>query len=398
MVIQSGAGDSDNARRTFQASINVALYIVLPLIALFVALLSLAPVSRGLHLTQIGSRGARFIIALSGLSLWFQTLRGLMVAALYATGSYGFAYTVQGLIKLLELAGIALAVTLFSGTQVSAALIVAATSLLELCIIALYARAAAPWARLDLRRFDGAWLRAQFKPAFGFMLSNLATGGLMAQGPRVVLAATLGGPAVALYAIYTTAMRIVDQMLLSLVLPLEVEIARCAGRNDLRRIHQLVVVGTHVSWVLFALAAVVLTVAGPLIFRVWTGARIDFSLSLMLAFLAMSAANLTGRVSQHALISTNRLYGPSYFLFVSAALALVLGAVLARSFGVHGMVLGGIAGEVCNSIIALMATAAWLALPFPALLGDLLEVRASINELRSRSREIWSRVVRPSAG
>jgi len=391
MVIASGAGDSRRARQTFQVSINLTIFFVLPLIVLLVIGLSAAPLSRGLHLSQIDSSAATKIIACSGAALWFQTLRGLMVAALYATGSYGFAYYVQGAMKLCELTGLALVVSLYSGSQVSAAFLVALVALMELLVIGVYARRAAPWARVDFRAFDRTWIASQAKPAIGFMVSNLATQGLMTQGPRVVLGALLGGPAVALYSIYATAMRFVDQLLLTLVMPLEVEIAHSSGRGDFKQIHRLIVLGTHFSWALFLCVTAGLLLFGPVVFRIWTTGRIEFSYGLMALFMCLSAANLQGRVSLHALICTNRLFGPSFLMLLFAAMAIGLGALLTRLMGVNGMVLGGIAGELINSVIVIFAVAYWLRKPPRGLLGNLLDFKGSFGELRAKSLEAWYR-------
>jgi O-antigen/teichoic acid export membrane protein len=391
MVIASGAGDSERARQTFQVSINLTIFCVLPLIVLLVIGLSVSPLSRGLHLSQIDSAAATRIIACSGAALWFQTLRGLMVAALYATGSYGFAYYVQGAMKLCELLGIALLVSLDGGSQVSAAVMVALVAFAELLVIAVYARRAAPWARLNFRAFDRTWIASQARPAIGFMVSNLATQGLMTQGPRVVLGAVLGGPAVALYSIYATAMRFVDQLLLTLVMPLEVEIAHSSGRGDFKQIQRLIVLGTHISWALFLCVAAGLLLLGPIVFRVWTAGRIEFSYGLMALFMCLSAANLQGRVSLHALICTNRLFGPSFLMLLMATISIALGALLTPLMGVDGMVLGGIAGEVINSAIVIVAVAQWLHLPRQNLAGNLFNFKGSFEEVRAKSLQAWYR-------
>jgi O-antigen/teichoic acid export membrane protein len=392
MVIASGAGDSVRARQTFQVSINLTIVVVLPLILLLVAGLSLIPVSRGLHLSQINTSAARAIIACSGITLWFQTLRGLMVAALYATGSYGFAYYVQGAMKLCELTGLALVVSLCAGSQVSAATVVTLVAFVELFVITVYARRAAPWARIDLRAFDRAWISSQAKPAIGFMVSNLATAGLMIQGPRVVLGAFLGGPAVALYSIYATAMKFVDQLLLTLVMPLEIEIAHASGRGDFKQIHRLIVFGTHIAWALFLCVSAGLLLFGPIVFRIWTTGRIEFNYGLMALFMCLSAANIQGRVSLHALISTNRLYGVSFLILICATISIGLGALLTRPMGIDGMVLGGIGGEIINSAVVIVAVSYWLNKPLRGLLADFFNFNDSLSQLRAKSLQAWGRL------
>ena len=112
MVMAVGAGDADRAKRTFQMSLNLTLYVVLPLILACLGLASAFPLAKVFRLTQMGQTEALAILSLMGAQLFMMTLRGLMVAALYATGSYGFAYYVSGTCKLLELLGIAAVVSL----------------------------------------------------------------------------------------------------------------------------------------------------------------------------------------------------------------------------------------------------------------------------------------------
>jgi O-antigen/teichoic acid export membrane protein len=392
MVIATGANDMARAKRTFQASVNLTIYIVLPIIALLVLLLSQAPISRSLHLTQVSTSATRIIIAGLAVALWCQTLRGLMAAVLYATGSYGLAYYLQGAMKLCELIAIAVAVTAVSGSQVSAAVIVATVALVDLLTVAICAYRAAPWARIDLTVFDWTWLSAQAKPTVGFLVSNLATQGVMNQGPRLALSVLLGGAAVGIYSVYGTAMRIVDQLLLMLVLPLEVEIAHSTGRADLRRIERLIVAGTHISWILFLFVAVGLMLFGPLIFHVWTTGRIAFSYSLMALYLLMSAANLQGRVGLHALISTNRLYGPSFIMLAWGLAAVGIGTVLTPKLGIQGMVIGGIIGEILNAGVVIAAVSSWLGKPTRIVAVELLSLGDSVSELRLRAVDALGRL------
>lgn len=392
MIIATGANDTARAERAYQASINVTAYLVLPIITAIVLLLCELPISSTLHLSQINRAATQWIIICSGFALFMQTLRGLMAAALYSVGSYGFAYYVQGTTKLLELLTIALLVTHFGSAQAAAATVVAVMAFVDMAIIAIFARRKAPWARIDFRHTDWTWFGAQLKPTLGFLLGNFATQGIMAQAPRVALSALLGGQAVAIYAVYGTAMRFVDQLLLMLVLPLEVEIAHSAGREDLGLIGRLVVVGTHVSWCLFLLVVAGLLFFGPLIFHIWTADRIAFSYSLMLLYCCMSGANLQGRVGLHALISTNRLYGPSYFMLITAVLAVGAGAVLTTLMGIRGMVVGGIVGELVNSAIVIVALAHWLRKPTAALISSFADLPSTFSELKYRSQSMLYRL------
>jgi len=394
MVMALGAGDSARARRTFQMSVNLTLYIVLPLICVCVGLASLTPLVRVFHLTRMTQTEALLILALIGVLIFTETLCGLMVAALYAIGSYGFAYYVAGCCKFLELLAIAAAVTFFHASQLTAAGVMTATSVLNMTIVGLYAYRAAPWARFDFRRFDPEWVRRQAKPAIGFIVSNLSVHGVMVQGPRVILGALLGGQAVALYAVYATAMRLVDQFLLMLALPLEIEIAHSAGEDDLPKTYRLVALGTQFSWVMFFCVAAFLMLFGPLVFSFWLHGRIGFSYNLMATYLVMSACNQLGRVSVHGLTGTNRLYGTSFLILGVSLGAMALGGLLAPPFGAVGMVAGGIFGELTISLAVIVAFCRWMGRPTSAFFVDVGNLAASWGELSVRLRAVAGRRIR----
>ena len=382
IVMAIGAGDDARARRTFQMAVNLVLYIVLPLLAVIVALVAAVPLARILNFTTISQQEAVWIVVCCATQLWLQTLRGVVVAALYATGAYGFAYFLSGLTKLLELAAVAAIAGVLHGPQTSAATAIACVAVIDCAIILGFARAAAPWATFDFRVWDTAWLKSQIKPAIGFVISNLSSQGMIVQGPRVVLSAVAGGAAVGIYAVYGTAMRLVDQLLLMVALPLEVEIARNVGNGDMSRAYRLIVGGSQFGWIVFFAVALALLGAGPFIFHLWTHGRVAYSYILMASFLAMSAGNQVGRISAHALISSNKMYGPSIVALLGCAAALATGGALAARFGLEGMAAGVIAGELFFSLVAVVAVSRWFKRPVGDFFYQVLNWNAAFAELR----------------
>lgn len=383
IIMAVGAGDTVRARRAFQMSINVALYIIFPFMVLIVIGIHYVPISQILNLTQLSNEEALIIVALFAAQLWFSTLQGIIIAALYATGSYGFGYYINGVSKLLELATIATVVQLFHGMQVSAAGIMVSISILNLLVVFFYARLVAQWAKLNFAVFDRAWLQYLLKPTIGFMISNLSTQGLLVQAPRVILSVLLGGEAVALYAVYATAVRLVDQLFLLIAQPLEIEISRSAGANDSKKILRLIILGTQFSWLLFVVVALTLVTLGPFIIEFWTNNRIPFSLWLILLFLLMAACNHLGRVSWLALISVNQMFGISFVMVAFSTITMAFGGLLAILIGVPGMVIGGVIGEFLNSISMIYVLTKWLDKPINELFWDVLNFKISFQEIRS---------------
>ena len=384
MIMASGAGDHQRAARVFQMSINLTIYIIAPVLFLVAALMIFTPAINMMKFSTIGNIPASWIVILVGVQVWFLTVRGIVIAVLYANGSYGFVYYLLSGTKLAEVVMVSVGASMFGLKPIAAAAIMSGMALFEVVVVAIIARRSTCWMRIDLSVFDLTWVAVQAKPALGFLLGNFATQGILLQGSRIMLSMLLGGGAVAIYAIYGTAMRLIDQILLIMVLPLEVEIARSIGRSDTQQTRRLVVVGTQISWILFVGVAAFLLLLGPIVFHWWTDGRIAFSLSMMALYLCMSASNLLGRVSAHALIGTNSMYGPSFAMVGAAVLAVALGSILTIPLKIAGMLIGGIAGELADSLIAIYAVAMLLDISILAKLRELLDLGKSRNDVRQR--------------
>jgi O-antigen/teichoic acid export membrane protein len=387
MVMAAGARDFERAARSFQMSLNLALYIVLPVIFLFVTISCFVPISAFLHLNAIPPKSVRLVIALFGIQLWLQTVRGLVGASLYAAGSYGLAYYIYGVAKLIELVCVGVTVGLGHARQADVAAIMTAVAGGDLTIVSILAARRAHWVSLNLLSFDRRWITAQAKPMVGFLTQNLSTQGLLVQGPRVILGAMLGGSAVAVYAVYATTMRLMDQLLLMMVLPMEVEIANAVGHDDRDRAYSLVRIVTQFSWALFILVSSFLFFCGPLLFKFWIGRGLSFSRALMLIFLAMLAANQLGRVSTHALTSINKLYGVSFLTLACSAGGLCLGAFLTPRYAITGMAVGGIVGEFGNSLVAISSLSAFFGHTVLRFIKDTADCRG-----------MWAQIARLAAG
>ena len=392
MVMAVGRDDQASARHTFRAAINFIAFVLLPLFG-FVALgFFQIPFDRILHLKVIPERDAVIVASLSLLQLWTGTLRGMIAASLNASGRYGLIYCIDGAAKIGELASVAIVLLLFGGGFVAAASALVIVALLDLLVVVALARRFSPWATPDFAPVDLAWLRTQIRPGVGFALGSFATQGILLQGPRVVLGAVLGGNAVAVFSVFATATRLIDQAVFVFVFPLDMEVSRSVGRGELRRAYRLVIAGTQGSWLALALAGCSLIVLGPAIFHVWTAGRIEFDFGLMALFLLMSACIQLGRVSTYALMGTNRMYGPGALMLPATVLCLVLGGALAYRLGVSGMVLGVTAGEFAVAAIAIGALTRWLGRGPVGFLRDLLDVRAAVEHVPRLADRLLRRV------
>ncbi|CCD92763.1 membrane hypothetical protein [Bradyrhizobium sp. ORS 375] len=391
LIMAVAAGDRDRAQRSFQMSCNLALGL-LPLILIVVVIaLAVLPLARWFHLDGIGAGAVVLVFAFAAAQLCFETLRGLMAAVLYANGRYCAAYNIATAIKLVELTAAIGAIAGFGAQPVHIAGLTATTALIDLVVVTVVARKLAPWARVDWRRIDVGWLREQLRPALGFSAYNLATQGVMIQGPRLVLGALLGGSAVAVYAVYATAMRLVDQLFLTVMAPAGVEISHAAGRKDRTQLVRLVAFVVQLSLLAFAAVSLALMILGPVIFDWWTRHQVAFHHQLMILYLLMSGAGLPGRIAAQALISVNAMRKVAIITLAAAALSIALGAALVSASGLSGVLIGGIAGEAAISILLWRALQRWLALPLRDIMVEMTDLAGSFTRLRRQAATVLGR-------
>ncbi|MGJ4927616.1 lipopolysaccharide biosynthesis protein [Bradyrhizobium sp. HKCCYLS2038] len=391
LIMAVAANDSARARRSFQMSCNLALIVLPAILAVAVIALTALPLARWFNLEGIGDGALAVIFAFASAQICFETTRGLMAAVLYATGRYGFAYTIATAIKLIELLAVVSAIALRGAQPVHVAGLTAVAALIDLVVVTLFARRLAPWARVDFRVLDPGWLREQFRPGLGFSGYNLATQGVMVQGPRLVLGTLLGGPAVAIYAVYATAMRLVDQLFQIVMAPAGVEISHAAGRQDVTRLVRLIGFVIQLSLLVFAGVFLTLMTLGPLIFDWWTGHQIVFHHQLMVVYLVMSGAGLPGRIAAQALISVNAMRRIAIAALLAATAAVAFGAALVPAVGLVAVLIGGIAGELAMSILLWRALQSWLALPLRQVMIEATDFGGSLMRLRRQAATVLGR-------
>lgn len=393
VVMAIGAGDIKRAQLAYQMSLNVTLYILAPVLAVLALVVHLIPFTELLNLTVFSEHDATVVAWFALAQIWLVTVRGMMAGVLYGRGRYARAYAVEGAARLTELALIVVAVLFLGAGPLVVAAIACVVAGLDLLAIAWMKRSEDSWAHPNLRVFDLRWLGSQTRPGFGFILSNLTTQSVLLQGPRVALGIVTGGQAVAIYSVYATALRLVDQIVLLFASPLEVEVAQNYERNELDRAYQLIVLGTQFAWFACLAASVSLLILGPWIFHAWTAGRVEFDHTLMLLFILLATVSQIGRISAHALIGANRIFDTAVLMLPAALLALAFGSALGDGYGAAGMVVGIIAGELAVSLLLIRSMTRWLRRSVRDFARDLLRVDRVPDYLRFLVRRF-----RPSVG
>jgi hypothetical protein len=381
IVMLAGAHDMERAKRLLQMSISFSLFVILPILAVVAIGLSTLDFQHRFHFTVLSNGACVVIIGATAWEFMAHTLFGVVVAPLYANGAYGRVYLISGLVRLVELIIVSGLLLTLRVSPATVACISSAASTINVIAMVLVAKRTVDWVSFRPHRLDSEWILNQLRPTLGTVLYNLSMQGILLLAPRALLSIVSGAGAVAVYALYGTMMRVVDQVVWIFIAPFEVEMARSVGSGDKNRAIKLIRVGSQSAWIVFATVSLAIAIVAPLVFPVWTHRQIPFDYRLLALACAMFGCSHLGKISAHALIATNRLYGPSFLILAWSIGALAIGLLLSIDNGVEGMFLGGILGELGVSVIAIYAVAKWLGVSIPVLLFDVSTLRSVLDLL-----------------
>lgn len=202
-----------------------------------------------------------------------------------------------------------------------------------------------PEIKWGLRDASKQELRDSLKPATLFMVFPLASA-LSLQGFIVLVTATLGPAATAVFSSYRTIARIVVQCAAALSQSMWPEFSRMHSTQEVDRLRRTYTHAARLSSGIGLAASLTVLAISPLLIAYWSKGHIAFSWSLMGAFMVYSLIASMWHVPRVMLMSVNQhaLLARQYFTF--SMLSLVLGVVLAREIGIMGPVLAMVAGEV----------------------------------------------------
>ncbi len=202
-----------------------------------------------------------------------------------------------------------------------------------------------PEIKWGLRHASARELRESLKPASLFLIFPLASA-LSLQGFIVLVTATLGPAATAIFSSYRTIARIVVQCAAALSQSMWPEFSHMHSTQEVARLRRTYSNAARLSSAIGLAASLTVLAISPLLIAYWSKGHITFSWSLMTAFMVYSLIASMWHVPRVMLMSINQhaLLARQYFTF--SVLSLVLGVLLAKQMGLMGPVLAMVAGEV----------------------------------------------------
>ncbi|QHE88538.1 lipopolysaccharide biosynthesis protein [Hydrogenophaga sp. BPS33] len=198
--------------------------------------------------------------------------------------------------------------------------------------------------RWGVRHANVADVRHAAKPGLLFLSLSL-TNALSLQGFTLLVAATLGPAATAVFNTYRTVARIVVQVTNALSNPLWPELTALKGQNDEGAFWKLYRRANRLGLLIAIAGALLVYLVAPALLEVWTHGQIPFTPISMALFLLYAAVCSATQVPRVVLMSINRHAGLAWQSLLAAVAALGVAWLAWRVAGMTGVVAAMVLGE-----------------------------------------------------
>lgn len=367
MTVRVAAGDRTGALRTFQSSwILVTVFSSLCLVVAG-AVAMWAPWAKMLKLSTLSSHDAARILALLGCYVLVGQQTGVFESGYRADGNFATGTALGTAIRFVEWSA-AIAAAVLGASLVVIAGVYLAVRTISTCIYLVILLQKSPWLKLGIKHARLGTIRDLAAPAIGFMALP-AGQALSVQGFTILIGAELGSVAVVAFSTARTMTRVGFQFfnVISVALWPELSAAFGAGRLALaRELHRR---ACQTAVCLSLLCGVILWVAGPRLYHVWTRGAVGFQAGSFHILLIVVVASSFWYVSSTVPMSTNSHSRIAASYLAGTAFSLMLGWMLIPHLGLDGAAL---------ALLAIDLAMLWIVLP------------AAIRQVGDTPRGFWT--------
>lgn len=337
MIMSVGRGDRQRALVVFQA-VSSALLVLFVMVTLAVPLVSsVVPVASLLNLSTLDNPAARWVIVMLAADALLEVYAGLFYGGFAAEGRYGEGSLWMSGLLLAEFCGLATAVLLGGGLELAAAAMLGVRAAGTVLMYRVMCHRV-PWLRMGRPAAIRPELRRLISPA-------LASGAIPAalilniQGMIIVLGVTVGPAGVAIFSTVRTLSRALNQLLASVFAVITPEISRAYAAQDRGLVRALHRRGCQLAVWLALPSALVLSLLGDPILRVWTSGKVPAGGLLLDIFLVGVVVDSFWTTSLGVLYATNRHQRMAAYYFAGSLISVAIAYPLVEAWGLDGAAL-----------------------------------------------------------
>jgi O-antigen/teichoic acid export membrane protein len=358
MTMLMAGGKQEEALDVFQSVLALTTGLSGAIGAIFLAVVWYLPFNRWLHVNSISRHDTNLVIVLLALSVLLSMQETLFQGAFRCVAKYAYGTFLKSLIQLFAFIAISVVVLMGGGVVTAAAWFCGVNAVGTLALwIAL--RRSVPWIRYGVKHAHMATLKRLTGPAVAYMAFPVGNA-LNLQGMLLVVGHVLGPGAVVIFSTARTVSRTAIQFMQMINNTVWPEMSAAVGANDFALARTLHRRSCQVSIALALGIVVSMAAVGPWIWRRWTVHQFATDavlLDLMLLLVVFSSLWFTSSV---ALAATNRHQRMAMVYLIATSCSLAAAWVMAHYFGLRGVAVALIGGEIFMAAHVLRASLKFL--------------------------------------
>lgn len=330
-------GQKARAAEVFQSAVAFLASVALIILLIVGITLLLLPAS------VIAAPHWKVVLMLLSISVMLSLFSSLAEVIYKATGGYAAGTYLVTTGRLVDWAGG------LTGLMLTQSFIGVATSALlsRLCYTLLsiwLSQRRTTFLRWGVRQATLADIKQAAAPGMLFLSLSL-TNALSLQGFTLLVAATLGPAATAVFNTYRTVARIVVQITNALSNPLWPELTTLKGQDNDGAFWRLYRRANRLGLLIAAAGALSVYLISPYLLKIWTHGQIPFTATSMALFLLYAAVCSATQVPRVVLMSINRHAGLAWQSLLAAIVSLLVAWLLWNIAGMTGVVGAMVLGE-----------------------------------------------------
>jgi O-antigen/teichoic acid export membrane protein len=241
-------------------------------------------------------------------------------AVVGAVRGAGIPNFLSGACKVLEIAGIMVALHFNAGPMAVAAIILAAV-IVNVCGNLLFALHAAPWLSFREGVFDRDTIARLFRPAFGFFCISICINIFYVQAPRLIVFHGFGAAALASFTIFVTYTRAARNVICMIPQSAQVEMSRLYAAKEIPKLRRMIEGVAATTATLAAVTLLAAVVLAPIVIPIWTHGHVAIQWDLLIVLALIS---LVGCYFDPLLVAASAMNRMT-LISLSYALGLLLG-------------------------------------------------------------------------
>src|SRR5215213_7508004 len=326
---------------------GLAIFLVMPMAVflLFAAAILIVPPQSFLPIMRTDHEVVVWVLAILAFQFVFSMPQGILLGIYRAVGLLPRGAMLANLILFLQLALMAAALWLGSGMVLIAGLQMLPYPLVAVIAVWDLNRRFPQFSLLSLKGAEYSMGLTFVRPSLHF-LSIQITQIFSIQGMILVVAAVLSPIQVVIFSTTRTIVASMRQLLNLITNTAWPEMTRLDAQQNLDGLYTLFRAVLRSSLFLAAVLASIFHFFGGAIYHLWLGGKVEYEQVIMDLFLVYFLQLVFWLTCSHVLVSTNRHHTLSKILLAASALTIVLALAGGRYFGLQGVVLGMIVGDL----------------------------------------------------